>query len=82
MNIYRESSINEVTTVYNLGNIEIIKAPISLSVEFGGKNDCIIYKVVPVIFIITNLLNVPLSIKLTILRSDVFMFAGTNEVSF
>ena len=71
----------DVTSTFDLGTISIVRSPISIKVDIG-ETDHVIHKVIQITFSLTNLLKVPLPLKLCVLRSDVFMFAGTNEVSF
>ena len=73
--------MHDVISTFDLGAISIIRSPISIHVDIG-ETDHVIHKVIQITFSLTNLLKTPLPLKLCVLRSDVFMFAGTNEVSF
>lgn len=73
--------MHDVISTLDLGTISIIRSPISMHVDIG-ETDHVIHKVIQITFSLTNLLKIPLPVKLCVLRSDVFMFAGTNEVSF
>ena len=77
--LYRNETSNEVSTQFELGTTNILKSPIAIVAELGEGNQ-IIHKEIHVQLGLTNLLKTPLTLKLTIHRSDVFMFAGTNEV--
>jgi hypothetical protein len=75
----RKDTSNEVATTFNLGKANVIKSPIAISAELGERNH-IIHKEIHVQISLTNLQKDPITFKMTIHRSDVFMFAGTNEI--
>uniref|UniRef100_A0A914XTG4 Uncharacterized protein n=1 Tax=Panagrolaimus superbus TaxID=310955 RepID=A0A914XTG4_9BILA len=71
---------NEVSTTFDLGKTNVIKSPIAISAELGEGNH-IIHKEIHIQISLSNLQKDPLTLKMTVHRSDVFMFAGTNELN-